>query len=738
MAVQGGNKEYNTFVAGIVTEANELTAPENSTQDEQNMELYRNGSRQRRLGMDFEQNHVLVDSGYNAAEIADVSVDTYQWENVGNNASLHMFVIQIKNKLWFTDINAQPITGSLYNQGNALSISGATTGEITFSSVNGVLIGTNKNTDPFYITYDAAADTMTKNDISLKGRDVFGVVDTLDIDNRPVPLSERHSYNLRNQGWTGANIAAFQVSQSVYPSNADIQHLGKDSSDVFQAALLVKQYFGNSPTPKGSYIIDLFDRGASRNAIAPVTTLVADQELGRPTTSVAYGQRVFYSGITSNIVGADANSPSYNGMIFFTKVITSNNDLGVCHQEADPSSEHISDIIGSDGGFINIPEAKNILKLETTETSLVVIAENGIWEIYGDAGGFSATTYQVARITNIGCVGKNTVINAEDSILYWSRGGIYALSVDKISARLAPENISEKTVQTLFNTIDTTAKKYTKGLFDPGSRKIIWLYNDDDAFDEDSFNYKANKELVLDVALQAFYIRSIKSAVSSSPFVCGANITDGFISASTVEKVVVGGDDVIAAGETLISGRVSRSRGDTNVVYLTLIPSTTGDYSWTISSYYNANFVDWFSHDLVGVDANAYLHTGQELFGDTQRRKQVSYITTHFKRTETGFALTDGILDALGTSSCNVQARWDFSDHANSGKYGASFQAYRLLRPYQPVDENDAFNYGQSVVTTKNKLRGRGRALSLYISTDAGKDLYLLGWGLTNNMGTTV
>ena len=57
--------EFNTFVGGLVTEASPLTFPENASIDEANFELDRNGSRSRRLGMDYEEgltpfpNHVL-------------------------------------------------------------------------------------------------------------------------------------------------------------------------------------------------------------------------------------------------------------------------------------------------------------------------------------------------------------------------------------------------------------------------------------------------------------------------------------------------------------------------------------------------------------------------------------------------------------------------------------------------------------------------------------------------------
>jgi hypothetical protein len=57
------------------------------------------------------------------------------------------------------------------------------------------------------------------------------------------------------------------------------------------------------------------------------------------------------------------------------------------------------------------------------------------------------------------------------------------------------------------------------------------------------------------------------------------------------------------------------------------------------------------------------------------------------------------------------------------------FQAYRILRNFTPASVSDPFDNGETVVSTKNKLRGSGKCLSLYIKSEAGKDMKLLGWG---------
>jgi len=138
------------------------------------------------------------------------------------------------------------------------------------------------------------------------------------------------------------------------------------------------------------------------------------------------------------------------------------------------------------------------------------------------------------------------------------------------------------------------------------------------------------------------------------------------------------------------------------------------------------------------MDYSSYLETGYEIGGDSTKWKQVPYITFHFNRTETGFHDVGGVLTATNASSCLVTPYWDFANHANSGKIGSQFQAYRYKRNYIPTGIGDTFDYGQSVLTTKSKLRGKGAALSLRIESEAGKDMHILGWGMPFLAGQNV
>jgi hypothetical protein len=74
--------------------------------------------------------------------------------------------------------------------------------------------------------------------------------------------------------------------------------------------------------------------------------------------------------------------------------------------------------------------------------------------------------------------------------------------------------------------------------------------------------------------------------------------------------------------------------------------------------------------------------------------------------------------------------QWDFSTSIISNRWSSLFQAYRYRQPLFITGPADDYDNGLEVITTKNKIRGRGRAFSVYIKTEAAKDCRVLGWDL--------
>lgn len=742
MARVQSEKQINAFVRGLITEASPLTYPENASLDEDNFVLNRDGSRYLRLGLDYELSHGLTNTNLTSKQIASTKIDFFRWDYAGGDESTSLGIVRVANKLWFIDLFKENPSAHLKNNSTAITIAGLGNSSLDFTLVNHkvVLVSPSLNW-PILLDYNTTTDTVSQSEIIVEIRDFFGVDDGLDIDERPTTLSNKHKYNLRNQGWTTTiqstcdtdAIDCTYIERNRYPSNADIWTLGKNSDPTkakeferYSPKVLIKNSHANSPAPKGRTIFNIYNRGVGRKAYSGVSGLPADRELGRLSTVTTFAGRVFYSGILSSVYDGDIKSPNYSGYIFFSPTVISDDVLGKCYQEADPTSDQISDILDTDGGTIQIPEISQVVKLISTKTSLVILAENGVWEVYGGDVGFRATEYQLNKITSVGVVGKDSVVVADGIVAYWSKGGIYALTVDQVSGRLVAQNISLSTIQTLYNNIPDVSRKYAKAVFDEKEQIVRWLYNDSAEYTGKSFVNKYTKELIFDISLGAFYKHSIGVLDTNSPFVSAYITTPTFIASSIAEQVLVDGDPVTMNAEEVTTTVTTPATRRAEVSFLTVIPNTT--YSFTISKYQNDSFLDWEKADGIGVPINAYLVIGYELFGDILRKKQVPYILFYFERTEDSFTRTGGTYELNNQSSCLVQAQWNWTDSANSGKWGTEFQAYRLNRLYIP--SSTVFDYGEAVIVTKNKLRGSGRCLSLKIRNEAGKDMKLLGWAM--------
>lgn len=87
-------------------------------------------------------------------------------------------------------------------------------------------------------------------------------------------------------------------------------------------------------------------------------------------------------------------------------------------------------------------------------------------------------------------------------------------------------------------------------------------------------------------------------------------------------------------------------------------------------------------------------------------------------------------MPVLNESSCLVQARWEWTDASDAGRWGQEFQAYRYRQPLFTEEETATVSYGYSVISTRNKIRGKGRAVSFKFRTEPGKDCQLLGWNM--------
>jgi|DEB0MinimDraft_12_1074336.scaffolds.fasta_scaffold00237_6 hypothetical protein len=728
-------KVYNTFVAGLVTEATPLTFPENAVLGADNCVFDKKGDIRRRLGLDYEASAALTNLDVVEATWETQAVGSWVWEEVGGDGTLHFLVVQIDATLHFYDLSTQPISdnkkGFTVNLASFAAPAATDVGSelIDVAFGKGYLFVVSSKLKPFYIEYTpTGSGSIVNTEIGVLVRDFDGVEDSLDIDEEPTSLTDAHNYNLKNQGWISSGggvanpITTYFSSQSKYPGNNKQWWVAKDASDNFDPSELTKIFFGNTRAPRGHFILDPFNK--DRTTISGVSNIVAETVTTRPEAVAFFAGRAWYGGPTSSTLA---------GTVYFSQIIENDTNIGRCYQEADPTSEEISDLIDTDGGVIVIPQAGNILSMRVTGESLLVFAVNGVWAISGSGAGFSPTDYTVTSIGDAGLLGKRSIVDVEGTPLWWSERGIFSIGRNEVTDRIEAKSVSEQTIQTYYDdTIPNVSKTSCQGSYDPVSKKVTWLWNA--AGNTGSYQYKYDKALVFDTNIGGFYPFSFGSLASNTPYAFGVFVlptvsktsqTNQIIQTSTGNNVIQTstGNNVVADVEVL------RSATNTTAFVIAKPDGTVSEF--TFGQLNNDTFYDWATVDGTGVDAPSFFETGYLLEGNVTNARQAPHVMVYCKRTETGYQSDGGSgFNVLNPSSCFMQARWDFSDNSNSGKFSTRQQVYRILKTYNPTPAALDFNSGYPVTVTRNKVRGTGKALHLYFDSQAGFDFDMFGWAI--------
>lgn len=753
--------EINTFVKGIVTEASPLTFPENASIDEQNMILNKDGSRERRLGMDYEEGFSTFSA--NASSSDEPVFSSYVWKQPGGFTESEFSVIQSGKRLTFLDNTATAISAAVVA---TFDIGSSFSNKISLSSVDGILVAATGSGDIYAFDYDGSA--ITHSTSRLKIRDMFGVEDIIsgtnllsgaDVATRPASLTDAHVYNLRNQTFASTRlrgnlespsdpIEAFSLDYQNkygnvrYPANSDnvVTYLYADPNDSDNRN--VRRYFsednalnplGTNRAPVGYFIIDAMNRGASRQAqvnnlqtqypqlLYPITALPTDSTPGGATVVSTYAGRAWFSGFSSQVNGGDSESPRMASYVLFSRLVDKVSDIYNCYQDGDPTSSETPDLVDTDGGFLRLDGAYNISAMVNVGDALMVVAENGVWKITGGSGyGFSATNYMTTKLAEYGCISPGSVVLVDSTFMYWSEDGIYHVTKNQYGD-WAANNITNTVIQKLYDNIAYGNKVACQATYDRYTRCVRWMYN------SLAGSVGSSRELVLDINLSAFYVSDIAPVVGNYPRIVSyiktppfkvSRDADQVIDTSSDTVVTAALDNVVVQGSTVVSG-VSET------YFATIDREDGGDLKLTLSLYRDTEWTDWASKDGVGVDAYAYLLTGWTGGGDYQRQKQAPILTVYSRKTETGF---DSDYELVNTSSVLVQGQWSWTNLESSNKWTTNIQAYRHTRFWAPPDSSSGFDDGEGVVVTRNRLRGRGRVLSLLFKTEPKKDFKLLGW----------
>lgn len=827
------------FVGGLNTEQSSVTDLLTYTSDELNCSVYPEAIRGRRYGMDLEINGQFFATG------EDIQVAAgYFWKNVGKTPR-DFAVFQTNNTLYFYDATVKPFSN------NKLTATVDLTKYITdtnnfyrfplkFTTGDGDLIAVSKYMEPLLIKFVSETSSFTATKIEIKYRDIEGVEEVLNIDEQPVTLTDVHHYNLKNQGWDDTQINQFFSDKGRYPANNLQWFIGKDSSGNYNTTKLLQTYFGNTPAPKGHYIIDYFDRrrdyvsgifaGSARTAtyyrsqewgysdrqwnVSPIYdfSVVIPNSSGTATfcrlnftwletkngkaslggwqgrgtfkisglsngtwtliytdTNYFYGPAaVEMSFSTASAVGdyeqykidvhfdqngngmpdcpapcgvncvvtlpiaQDGNPfPFEHGLdkvtdvaymagkyfyltgdtvLFSQTVGEGNKGYNECYQDADPTSEEISDVVATDGGMIKFQTMGDGLALKTFNRGVLVFGRDVVWGLISPFDGrFTATEYDTVELSRAGLAGAQSVVSVANFVYYWSPLGIFRVGVNQqTGSTMVAENISQETIQSFYNNIPAVCKEYCRSAFDYANNRIYWFYptNTQDLNNLDGI-------LVLDLNYNAFYVQKLAE---------GGKVVAVFDTVNSYEitptsYLYADGKRVIA-GTDYVTAKDQENKYNRFVAIQHCIVSPDNEISF--GDFNNRDFLDWgtteFDSYMVSrpMMLEGYNQYGSPVAG-TFGNKQVPILQTLFKRTEE--ELTTVPKKYIAQSGAYIRMRWGWSLDEKSNRWDLVQNAYRPQKDFM----NDEY------VESRIHIRGRGKSYQVEVRNDSNKDFRLAG-----------
>lgn len=764
MARQGVKKVFADLSKGLVTEGNPLSYPDDAAKDLSNVDILTNGTVRRRLGLAYDTGSLI--NFPDTILLDNTAMTTYVWNSVNGDPDFDILVVQIGNRLDFYNIDNNSITSN--PAASSVTLVGSGTSESSYNNIysdkismasgSGRLFITGKYISPAYLTYNAGTVDYTTIDIEIRDFEIWKEGETTGTYSdsgqaRQDAMSPYHQYNLRNAGWpgdsTGETVATCSAAKNpdsgvvteepaaytytklgFFPSINNTFHSlqagsGSEIDEVkaYSPWNLVNDYEGTSFAPVGKIITDAFsilregvgDYGVYAADIPnyPWSSISASETVEtnfRPSTIAFYAGRVWYAG---------TEGKDFSTNLYFSQVIDNViNRVGKCYQDADPTAEVINELVATDGGVISIQEIGKILSLQVMGNSLLVFSSNGVWAISGTDTilSFKATDFSIRKITDKRALSASSLIFARDTVIYAGNTAIYGLRFTE-TGEIVSTDISTASIKTFYNSLSEGQKASFVTVFDETDNKVCWVYYS-------TFVSLYDRMLCLDLDTLSYTKHDLATSSDN-------NIVSGFTVPTTntiteVHNVQVNGVDVVVNGEQVVNTTETLVKDRSSVRFLTITAPVAGTRQYGLSEMKSRTFTDF------GTSYVSYVESGFDSLADIMNKtKKAPIIYTHFLRTEDGFSTNPADTEGLelildNPSSCFVSYKWDWG----SAPFSNQFQAYKLLKNYTPASASDTFIYDRDVVSTKNRLRGRGTSLGFRFESEEGKDFHILGYGV--------
>jgi hypothetical protein len=310
------------------------------------------------------------------------------------------------------------------------------------------------------------------------------------------------------------------------------------------------------------------------------------------------------------------------------------------------------------------------LKLFAYQSSLIIIATNGVWRVSGGSGAFAANDYKISKLSSIGFDSPLSVVDYRGLPIWWGEDGINSIQYDANYDSFAVVSLTDTTIKSFILDIPGLNRQFVKGCYDAHNDIVYWLYNDTESLTEDDY-YVYNGVLVMNGQSKAFYPWTISDA-----------------------EPQVRGILYISDAQRLTTPRVKYTI--TNV-------GAPGFEHLCFAEIRNTDYEDW-STEYTDTDYSSYFITGYRPDAAGFKYFQARYVFVY--------------LEEETDASCFMQGVWDWTTSSSTGKWSTLQQCYRT----------DLTN--RVIRHRRLKVRGKGKSLQLRFESEAGKPFTIVGWAI--------
>lgn len=425
-----------------------------------------------------------------------------------------------------------------------------------------------------------------------------------------------------------------------------------------------------------------------------------------------------------------AGNTAYPSTIFFSQSISDDLDYGFCFTAADPLNQYDSAVVDSDGGTIEINGMETVIAITEYRTGVIVFASNGIWHLHGGSSfdsTFLATDFAVDKVSDVSIVGRDAFVKTDDNMVLFCYGGIFTFDTDYTYSKISIKRVSAN-IDSFYRNIPIANRSAGKAVYNTTLRKIYFFTNfEGNRWIADWNQYEQSGSwrdvIVLDLVHGGWWKYSL--ATDDTGYSISISDAIAIPASDAVDSMLVDEDNdflIDSSDNSLISFK--STEGTEEFLNLCVVTKrVSNSIYWAFALSDQETSLDWSLSEDDASSYTSYIETAQINANDVIHNKQITHVAFIFERTESGVLNSSD--EDITASGCLFTPIYNWATSSRNSSYGKTRQVYRPNK--WNISRYDGASVAKEVVTTKEKVNGRGKSFKVRLENDGTKLFVLYG-----------